>query len=77
MKKIESKTGCIEIANFLDLKLLEEIIDFTNRNLDSLALNAFKNKNLDLINRVINDKKFQKIKLFFFVLVRKVNNVQH
>ena len=61
MKKIEIKTGCIEIANFLDLKLLEEIIDFTKKNLDLLALNAFKNKNLELTNRIINDKKFQKI----------------
>jgi hypothetical protein len=61
MEKIESKTGCIEIANFLDSKLFEEIIDFTKKNLDLLALNTFKNKNLELTNRIIKDKKFQKI----------------
>ena len=79
MKKIpiKSKNGCIEIGDFLDLNLFEELIDFSNKNLDGLVTNDFKNRNIAHINKIIENKKFQSLTemytgLKFAVLKKKM-----
>ncbi len=58
---IKERDGCIELPNFLDPSLLEELIKFTNNNLEALTKKEFKNKENELINRILNNVEFQKL----------------
>lgn len=56
---IKEHNGCIEIENFLDLDLLADLIEFTKNNLEALTKKEFKNKESDLINRILKNDQFR------------------
>lgn len=58
---IKEENGCIAFPNFLDPTLLEELIKFTNNNIEALTKKEFKNKENELINRILKNVEFQKL----------------
>ncbi len=58
---IREENGCIELPNFLDQGLLEDLIEFTKKNLEALTKKEFKNKENELISRILQHIEFQKL----------------
>ncbi len=56
---IKERNGCIEIEKFLDLDLLTDLIEFTKNNLEALTKKEFKNKESDLMNRILENDQFR------------------
>jgi hypothetical protein len=78
---IKEVAGCIEIQNFLDLDLLNDLIKFTNDNIEALTKKEFKNKESELINKVLENQNFRAVtekysgKDFSVLLQNKTTNI--
>lgn len=72
---------CIELPNFLDQCLLDDLIEFTKKNLEALTKKEFKNKENELISRILQNNEFQKLtekyasKSYSLLIQNKTTNI--